>query len=194
MTGLDREDMTANMPGYDKEGKEEPEANPPPDAGLSEAAEKYVRLYAEFENYKKRTQKDKDELIKYANESLLYELLTVIDNLEMALKHSDHNTSDGLVKGVEITLREFQRVLEKFGVTPIYALGKPFDPALHHAMSQVERTDVEDQTIVEEMRKGYMLVDKILRASMVSVSKKTGIKTSETINEESEEEQKWEKQ
>lgn len=163
---MDSEELTEK-----REELETAEATPSAEAELAEIKDRYIRQLAEFENYKKRVQKDKEELLKYGNESLLYELLPVIDNLEMALKHSDHNTSDGLVKGVEITLREFQRVMEKFGVTPIPALGKPFDPALHHAMSQVERPDVEDQTIVEEMRRGYMLGDKVLRASMVSVSK-----------------------
>lgn len=167
---MDSEELTEKKEEL-MESAETVETTPSAETELAEIKDRYIRHLAEFENYKKRVQKDKEELLKYGNESLLYELLPVIDNLEMALKHSDHNTSDGLVKGVEITLREFQRVMEKFGVIPIPALGKPFDPALHHAMSQVERTDVEDQTIVEEMRRGYMLGDKVLRASMVSVSR-----------------------
>lgn len=178
---MDSEELTEKKEDL-TENTETGEGSPTAEAELAELKDRYLRHLAEFENYKKRIQKDKEELIKYGNESLLYELLPVIDNLEMALKHSDHNTSDGLVKGVEITLREFQRVMEKFGVTPIPAIGKPFDPALHHAMSQVERTDVEDQTVVEEMRRGYMLGDKVLRASMVSVSKLADKKEPEIIN------------
>lgn len=155
------------------EKEEKPEEKPSVEEELSELREKYLRLYAEFENYKKRVQKEKEELIKYGNESLLYELLNVLDNLEMALKHSGENVSEGLVKGVEMTLREFQRITEKFGLIPIVALGRPFDPSLHHAMSQVERDDVEDKTVVEEFRKGYMYGDKVLRASLVAVSKKS---------------------
>lgn len=154
------------------EKEEKPEERPSPEEELSELREKYLRLYAEFENYRKRVQKEKEELIKYGNEALLYELLNVLDNLEMALKHSGENVSEGLVKGVEMTLREFQRITEKFGLTPIDAVGRPFDPSLHHAMSQVERDDVEDKTIVQEFRKGYMYGDKVLRASLVAVSKK----------------------
>ncbi len=148
------------------------EEKPSIEEELSELREKYVRLYAEFENYKKRVQREKEELIKYGNEALLYELLNVLDNLEMALKHFGENVSEGLVKGVEMTLREFQRITEKFGLVPIEAMGKPFDPSLHHAMSQVERDDVDDKTVVEEFRKGYMYGDKVLRASLVAVSKK----------------------
>lgn len=159
------------------EKEEKAEEKPSPEEELAELREKYLRLYAEFENYKKRVQREKEELIKYGNEALLYELLNVLDNLEMALKHSGENVSEGLIKGVEMTLREFQRITEKFGLVPIDALGKPFDPAIHHAMSQVERNDVEDKTVVEEFRKGYMYGDKVLRASLVAVSKKTETKS-----------------
>jgi molecular chaperone GrpE len=141
-------------------------------AELKEMNEKYLRLYAEFENYKKRVYKDKEELIKYGNESLLLELLPVIDNLELALKHASDNVSEGLIQGVEITLKELQKTLEKFGLSEIESSGKPFDPLVHHAMNQVERDDVDEKTVVEELRKGYMLRDKVLRPSLVTVSKK----------------------
>jgi len=139
---------------------------------LRELNDKYLRLYAEFENYKKRINKDKEELLKYGSESLMYELLPIIDNLEMALKHSNNEASEGLVQGVEITLKEFLRTLEKFGLTPIEAMGKTFDPSVHHAMSLVEREDIEEKIVVEEFRKGYVFKDKVLRPSLVAVSKK----------------------
>ncbi len=148
-------------------------------AELQEMNDKYVRLYAEFENYKKRVNRDKEELVKYGNESLLYELLPVIDNLEMALRHSSNEASKGLVQGVEITLKELQRTLEKFGLSASEATGKPFDPSIHHAMAQIERDDVDEKIVVEEYRKGYMLKDKVLRPSLVAVSKKP-----ETVNSE----------
>lgn len=141
-------------------------------AELQEMNDKYLRLYAEFENYKKRVNKDKEELVKYGNEQLIYELLPVIDNLEMALKHSTNETSEGLVQGVEITLKEFLRTLEKFGLTPIEATGKPFDPSVHHAMTLIEKEDIGEKIVVEEFRKGYMFRDKVLRPSLVAVSKR----------------------
>jgi molecular chaperone GrpE len=141
-------------------------------AELQEMNNKYLRLYAEFENYKKRVNKDKEELVKYGNESLLYELLPVIDNLEMALMHTSNNVSSGLVQGVEITLKELQKILEKFGLIAIEANNKPFDPLVHHAMTQNERDDIDEKIVVEEFRKGYMLRDKVLRPSLVAVSKK----------------------
>lgn len=142
-------------------------------AELADTKDKYLRLYAEFENYKRKVQKDREELIKYSNESLIYELLPTLDSLEMALKHSDEKQSESLVKGVENTLREMLRILEKFGLAAIEALGKPFDPAYHHAMSQVERDDIESNMVVEEFRKGYLFNEKVLRPSLVAVSKKT---------------------
>lgn len=142
-----------------------------PAAMLQEANDKYLRLYAEFENYKKRVNKDKEELVKYGNESIISDMLPVLDNLEMALKHSQGDVSSGLVQGVEMTLKELKKTLGKFGLSGIEAGGKPFDPLVHHAMSQIERSDVPENVIVEEYRKGYMLKDKVLRASLVAVSK-----------------------
>ncbi len=149
---------------------------------LGQEKDRYLRLYAEFDNYKKRVARDREELIKYGNESLLYELLPVIDNLEMAMKHSSNDTSAGLVQGVEITLKEFLRVIDKFGLSPIDASGKMFDPSLHHAMTQMERDDIDENMVVEEFRKGYMLREKVLRPSLVAVSKKTV--RSDSVSEE----------
>jgi len=139
---------------------------------LEEMSEKYLRLYAEFDNYKKRVNKDKEELLKYGQESILYELLTVIDNLDLALKHASDEVSTGLIQGVEITYKELMKTLEKFGLTRVEAEGKTFDPSVHHAMSQVENGELEENIVVEEYRKGFMLKDKVLRPSLVAVSKK----------------------
>lgn len=141
-------------------------------AELEEMSEKYMRLYAEFDNYKKRVNKDKEELLKYGQESILYELLTVIDNLDLALKHASDEVSTGLIQGVEITYKELMKTLEKFGLTRVEAEGKTFDPSVHHAMSQVENGELEENIVVEEYRKGYMLKDKVLRPALVAVSKK----------------------
>jgi len=141
-------------------------------SGADEINGKYLRLYADFENYRKRVNKDKEDLIRYGNESLLYELLPAIDNLELALKHTSGEVNSGLVQGVEVTLKELQKTLEKFGLSRIDAAGKPFDPAVHHAMSQVERDDIDEKLIAEEFRAGYRYRDKVLRPSLVAVSVK----------------------
>ncbi len=145
-------------------------------AELGEANNKYLRLYAEFENYKKRVRKEREEFFAYCNEDLLYELLPAIDNLDMALKHTSEGNSDALQslkQGVENTLRELNRTLEKFGLKAIESVGLPFDPAYHHAMTQVENPEVEDKTVIDEMRKGYLYKEKVLRPSLVSVSRKS---------------------
>jgi molecular chaperone GrpE len=139
-------------------------------AEFEELNNKYLRLYADFENYRKRVNKDKEDLVRYGNESLLHELLPAIDNLELAMKHGSCDVSSGLVQGVEVTLKELRRTLEKFGLTRIEAAGKPFDPAVHHAMSQVEREDIPEKMVAEEFRAGYRYRDKVLRPSLVSVS------------------------
>lgn len=138
----------------------------------SELNDKYLRLYAEFENYKKLAIKERAEAERKAFERLIAELLPSLDYLEIALKHAGDDIKDGLKEGVENTLRELNRTLERFGLKPIDALLKPFDPEFHHAMTLLERDDVEDKTVVEELRKGYMLGDKVLRASLVAVSKR----------------------
>lgn len=140
---------------------------------LAEANDKYVRLYADFENYKKFTARNREEQLKYANENLVKDLLTVIDHLELALQHSSNNeASSQLAEGVELTLKELKSVLEKYGLSDIEALGKPFDPVVHHAMAQVESSTADENTVVEEMRKGYMFKDRVVRAALVSVAKK----------------------
>lgn len=151
-------------------------------AEREEFKDKYLRLYAEFDNYRKKTQKDKEELVRYSNESLIYDLLPVIDSMDMALKHAAEGGGEGVQafrQGLENTLKEMNKVLEKFGVTAIEAAGKEFDPTYHHAMSQVERNDMDDNIVVEEYRKGYMFREKVLRASMVSVSKKPAVSSEE---------------
>ncbi len=151
---------------------------------FDEINDKYLRLYAEFENYRKRVNKEKEDLFKYGSETIVYELLPVIDNLELALSHVQNDTDDSLVQGVKMTHNEMKKVLGKFGLSEIEAHSKPFDPQYHHAMSQVEREDVEDKTVVEEFRKGYMFKEKVLRPSLVSVSKKPEIKYNEEESKE----------
>lgn len=168
---LEDEDVT-DLTG---EGPAEAAAESRAGAGESEGAaedyqNKYIRLYAEFENYKKRVIRDREDQLKYGNEALLYEMLPALDHLELALKHSSGDPNSGLVQGVEMTLKELQRTLEKFGLRRIEASGKCFDPAVHHAMMQVERDDLDDKMVADELRAGYLLHDKVLRPSLVSVS------------------------
>jgi len=143
--------------------------------------EKYLRLAAEFENYKKLAQKQKQEYSQFANESLLKELLPVVDNLERALKCvQDGHAADGLIQGVELTLKQFTETLAKFGVKPIVSLGASFDPTRHQAVAQQESPTVAQNTVIEEYQKGYQLHDRILRAAMVVVAAGPGGDTPES--------------
>jgi len=137
--------------------------------------ERLLRLSAEFENYKKRIDRQSDEFKKYANETLIKELLTVVDNLERAICSTDGDngvTRDScVVEGVEMTLNEILKILKKFNVTPIEAKGKPFDPVYHEAMMQEETDEYPENTVINEFQKGYMIHDRLLRPAMVVVSK-----------------------
>lgn len=174
----EREISEEELAEAEAEAAEEPEkAEPSAEEQLRELNDKYVRLYAEFENYKKKSVKDREELAKYVREELIHDLMPSLDHLEIALQHAvEQENSAGLKQGVEMTLRELYRTLEKYGLKSIEALGQPFDPEYHHAISQAERDDVAEGTVVEVFRKGYMLGDKVLRAAMVSVSRKPGTK------------------
>ena len=134
--------------------------------------DKYLRVCAEFDNYKKRAAREIGEFRKYANETLLKDLLTVIDNLERAMDSTgDNKDADScVVEGVEMTLKEIRKVVERYGVTPIEALGELFDPNFHQAMMQEESDAYPENTVLKELQKGYLLHDRLLRPSMVVVS------------------------
>ncbi len=139
-----------------------------------EAAEnfdKWLRSVAELDNFKKRAQKEKADLLKFSNESLLKALLPVLDNLERAINHGrEAGEKSPLLEGVEITLKQFLGALEKFGVRPIAATGEPFDPEKHEAVMQQE-AEGEPNRVVSELEKGYFYHDRLLRPSKVIVSK-----------------------
>jgi len=139
-----------------------------------EEHDKYLRLYAEFDNYRKRIQRDLVDFRKYANEQFALELLTVVDHLGLALKHAAEggNTTQGLREGVELVYKQLRDVLEKFGIKAFSAEGQPFDPSLHDAMMQAVTDEVPENTVVQVMQDGYLYHDKVLRHAKVSVSKK----------------------
>lgn len=133
--------------------------------------ERYLRLAAEFDNYRKLSQRDMREASRFANESILKDLLPIIDNLERAVKAAQGAANgEGLVRGVELTLKQFTETLAKFGVQPVASVGEPFDPTRHQAVARIERADLPDNQVIEEFQKGYLLHDRILRAAMVSVA------------------------
>ena len=141
---------------------------------LKDTYDRLLRVSAEFENYKKRTAREMDEFRKFSNEALLSALLPVVDNLERAIDASKEGApdNDALLEGVSLTLTEILKILEKFNVTPIRSLGEIFDPNFHQAMMQEVSINHPENTILQEMQKGYMIHNRLLRPAMVVVSKK----------------------
>jgi molecular chaperone GrpE len=136
--------------------------------------DKILRLQAEFENTRKRLERDKQDFLKFANERIILELLNILDDLERTVdlaqtKHQDLST---FLKGVEMILAHLYELLKEYGVKPIETQGKLFDPHCHEALMQAENLDLPEHTIVEELQKGYLLNDRVIRTSKVKVSKK----------------------
>ncbi len=177
---IDEED---ELEEEDQEINEQEEETP---ESLSELNDKYLRLYANFENYKKFAAKNRGELLQFANENIMSDLLTVIDHLELALQHASGDTGNSsLAEGVEMTLKELTSILSKHGLSYIKTNDEPFDPNLHQAMSQIETEEVDENRVIKEFRKGYMFKDRVLRASLVEVSKKPS-NTNDSIEPEEE--------
>jgi len=142
----------------------------------------YMRIYAEMENIKKRGIKERQELSKYANESLIKEILPVIDNLQKAISHA-HNDENplGLVEGIELTLGGLMATLEKAGLEEVEAEGKPFDPNFHEAISKQIDGKVAPGHVITELQKGYVLNGRLIRPSMVIISEGNGNKKEDTV-------------
>ena len=141
-------------------------------ADLAELNQRFLRTAADFENYKRRTGQEKDDLLKYSNAKLMAELLPVLDNFQLALKSPAESVeAQNVVKGVEMIYRQMLQTLEAAGMAKIEAVGQPFDPNLHEAIMQVDDDTVPEDTVVEELRAGYMLKERVIRPSMVKVSK-----------------------
>jgi molecular chaperone GrpE len=130
-----------------------------------------LRLMAEFDNARKRAAREREDYTRFANESLIRELLPVLDNFDRALLAAKNESGAGAVTaGIELIHRELLRVLEKFGATPFSSLGQPFDPERHEAIARVQTTEHPEMTVVAETARGYLLNGKVLRPAMVSVT------------------------
>ena len=140
----------------------------------AEYKDKYVRLLAEFDNVRKRSEREKNEFVKYANEGLLGEFVNVLDDLERSIEaaKAKHQDYDAFLKGIEMVMAHIYEMLKKNNVHPIDSVGKKFDHNCHEALMQEELEDVEDNVITEELQKGYSYGDKILRTAKVKVAKK----------------------
>ncbi|GAB6096480.1 nucleotide exchange factor GrpE [Desulfatiferula olefinivorans] len=139
----------------------------------AQSHERLLRASAEYDNFKKRAQREAEEFRKFANETLIKELLPVIDNLERAVESSGtaKDGGNGIVQGVEMTLREIYKILERFNLKALDSEGKPFDPNFHQAVLQEESEEHPENTVLKEMQKGYLLHDRLIRPAMVVVAK-----------------------
>jgi molecular chaperone GrpE len=138
--------------------------------------DRFLRLSAEMENFKKRVEKEKVESYKFANENLLKDLLPVLDNLERALEHGpEAGNTKAFLEGVDMVLKGFLSILEKYGVTRIEALGEEFDPNQHEAVMVQEENSRPPGTVISQLQRGYRLHERLVRPAMVVVSKKPEI-------------------
>jgi len=137
--------------------------------------ERWQRERADLENLKKRMARERAETLKFANESVLRDLLPIVDNLERAVAHAEGGgNGEPLVEGVALVLTSLRDVLGRHGVTRIAAKGAPFDPAQHEAMAHVESAEHEPNSVIEEHQPGYLLQERLLRPALVSVAKAPG--------------------
>ena len=152
--------------GKPEEKKEEPK--PTPEQELAGANDRYLRLMAEYDNFRKRSQKEKESLYGDIKAAAVKEFLPVYDNLERAL--AAETADEAYRKGVEMIMAQFNKTLEKLGVTEIKSLGEKFDPNLHNAVMHVDDEEKGENEIVEVFQKGFMLGDKVIRFAMVKVA------------------------
>ena len=139
-----------------------------------EMQDRYLRLTAEFDNYKKRMMRENSDRLKYFNMELIKELLPSVDNLERAISHAGDENSDleNMIEGLQMVYKGMQEAFGKFGVSEIESIGKEFDPNCHQAVGMIESQEVPGNHVVEECLKGYYLHDRIIRPTMVRVSGK----------------------
>lgn len=157
-----------------KDGVEEADDNAKPDKKdkqIEELNDKYKRLFAEFDNFRKRTDAEKAGMFTEGERTVLLKVLPLIDNFERAIASIPEDQKEtALAEGIDKTYKSFMSQLAELGVTPIDAAGKPFDANLHNAVMHIEDEETDENTVVEEFQKGYMFKDKVLRYSMVKVA------------------------
>jgi molecular chaperone GrpE len=141
-------------------------------AERDELYDRLLRKQAEFDNYKKRVERERSEYVQFASAELMRELLNAMDSFDLAIHNasSDSGAADTMLRGLDLIYKQFQDTLARFGLKVIEARGQVFDPNLHQAVTTVPTDDVAENTVVDELRKGYMLNGRLLRPVMVSVA------------------------
>ena len=165
---------------------EQPSAQTALETELQETRDKHLRLAAEFENFKKRTTRERSESIKFSNERILNDFLSIVDNLDRALQHAKEGSEgESLVQGVELVHKQCTDLLARFNVTAVDAVGAQFDPVVHQAVSQVETDEHPENTVADEFQRGYRLHDRLLRPALVTVAVPKSTQAVENENTES---------
>ncbi|HEX3508117.1 MAG TPA: nucleotide exchange factor GrpE [Candidatus Dormibacteraeota bacterium] len=141
------------------------------EAALAEAKDRHLRLAADFDNYKKRSRQEHLETIQHASADLIARLLPGLDDLHKALDHKPEGIDDAWVRGLELSVRTLEQALHAHGLETIEAMGKPFDPAVHEAIGHEESSEHPEDTVVEELRRGYRIRDRVVRPALVKVSR-----------------------
>lgn len=131
---------------------------------------KYLRLAADFQNYKKRVEREKSDIYAYANEKIALDIIEVMDNFERALEHSEECADKQFAEGVSMIYKQLKGVLDKNNIVEIKAEGEDFDPNFHNAVTAEENPDFESGKVIQALQKGYTLNDKVIRPSMVRVA------------------------
>ena len=150
------------------------------DPALAEANNRYLRLAADFENYKRRTRQEQLDTIQHASSELIGRLLPALDDLRSALEHRPAGVDPAWAKGIELGVRKLEEAMAAHGLQPIESIGTAFDPKLHEAIGHEESSDHPDDTVVSELRRGYRIRDRVLRPSLVKVSRRPELPAGDT--------------
>jgi molecular chaperone GrpE len=142
---------------------------------LAETREKYLRLAADFDNYKKRMRQEQLDTMQHASAELIHRLLPVLDDLQSVLEHQPRDVDESWIKGLELSVRKLEEALGTHGLQPIDAVGARFDPKLHEAVGHEESADHPEDTVVSELRRGYRVRDRVVRPALVKVSRRPAL-------------------
>ncbi len=167
---IDADLLDEAVEAVDGKNPEEARDTKPAEPTGEEFKDRWIRTMADFDNFRKRTQKEKGDLIKFGNENLIKELLPILDNFERALS-SSQGQNESIMQGVKMIYTQLMQTLERFGLTSESAKGQPFDPHLHEAMSHVESSEFGPNMVVDEHQKMCFLHKKLIRPALVTVSK-----------------------
>ncbi len=152
------------------------------ESAAAETRDRYLRLAADFENYKKRTRQEQMETIQHASADLISRLLPVVDDLEKVLEHRPAGIDESWLKGLELSVRKLEEVLGTHGLQPIESVGARFDPKLHEAVGHEESAEQPEDTVTSELRRGYRIRDRVVRPALVKLARRPALPDNDESN------------